>query len=117
MTKRIFRSILTVTLAALLACLVLIIGVLHAYFSDRVEVELANQTVYIAQGVEQSWLDYFDGLDSGSRITWVAADGTVLYDNQEDAARMENHAGRQEIKDALVLGRGQAERYSADSGV
>ena len=112
MTKRIFRSILTVTLAALLACLVLIIGVLHAYFSGRVEVELANQTVYIAQGVEHNGLDYFEGLDSRSRITWVAADGTVIYDNQEDASQMENHADRQEIKDALTLGHGQSERYS-----
>ena len=112
MTKRIFRSILTVTLAALLACLVLIIGVLHAYFSSRVEVELDNQTVYIAQGVEHNGLDYFEGLDSRSRITWVAADGTVIYDNQEDASQMENHADRQEIKDALILGHGQSERYS-----
>ncbi len=112
MTKRIFRSILTVTLAALLACLVLIIGVLHAYFLERVEVELANQTVYIAQGVEQNGLDYFDGLQSRSRITWVAADGTVIYDNQEDASQMENHADREEIRDALILGHGQSERYS-----
>ena len=36
MTKRIFRSILGVSLVVLLASLVLIVGVLHGYFQDRV---------------------------------------------------------------------------------
>ena len=112
MTKRIFRSILTVSLAALLACLVLIVGVLHAYFEDRVELELQHQTAYIAQGVKNEGLDYFTGLISDSRITWVDSDGTVLYDNREDAAAMENHADRQEIREALETGSGQAARYS-----
>ena len=37
MTKRIFRSILGVTLAVLAASLVLVTGVLHGYFQDRLE--------------------------------------------------------------------------------
>lgn len=112
MTKRIFRSILTASLAALLACLVLTVGVLHAYFEERVELDLQHQTAYIAQGVKNEGLDYFTGLAADSRITWVDADGTVLYDNREAAAGMENHAGRQEIREALETGSGQAARYS-----
>ena len=112
MTKRIFRSILAVSLAALLASLVLIVGVLHAYFEERVEQELRRQTDYIAQGVENEGMGYFRDLPSDSRITWVAEDGSVLYDNREDAAAMENHAGRQEIRDAVSTGSGQAARYS-----
>ena len=112
MTKRIFRSILTVTLIGLLACLGLIVGVLHGYFEDRLETELAAQTVYIAQGLEHEGVSYFQDLKSDSRITWVAADGTVLYDNREKAADMENHADRQEIQDALRMGHGQSARYS-----
>ena len=35
MTKRIFRSIMAVSLSVLLASLVLIVGVLYGYFQDR----------------------------------------------------------------------------------
>lgn len=37
------------------------------------------------------------------RITVITADGTVLYDNQQAAAAMENHADREEIRTALSL--------------
>lgn len=50
---------------------------------------------------------------SADRLTWVAADGTVLYDTQADAASMENHAGRQEIREALTGGHGSSVRYSS----
>ena len=69
MTKRIFRSILTVALAALLACLVLITGVLYGYFEERVERELQSQTAYILRGVEDGGLDYLSGLTRDNRIT------------------------------------------------
>ncbi len=113
MTKRIFRSILTVSLAALLAALVLIVGVLHGYFQNRVEDDLHNQAVYIAQGVEKSGEAFFDGLSPASRVTWIAKDGTVLYDSWEDASKMENHADREEVKQAMTQGRGTAVRYSS----
>ena len=112
MTRKIFRSILAVSLAALCACLVLIVGVLHTYFTERVQTELVSQAVYIAQGVENEGISYFRKLTSASRITWVAADGTVLYDSQEDASKMENHAGREEIREALKSGEGRSARYS-----
>lgn len=58
--------------------------------------------------------DYLARLRStASRLTWVAADGTVLYDTQADAAAMENHAGRQEIREALTGGSGSSVRYSS----
>jgi two-component system phosphate regulon sensor histidine kinase PhoR len=112
MTKRIFHSILTVSLSALLACLVILIGVLHTYFENRVETELEAQTTYIAQGLENEGIDYFSDLDADSRITWVDTDGTVLYDNREDAAAMQNHADRAEIREALEDGEGRSARYS-----
>lgn len=113
MTKRIFRSILTVTLTVLVASLVLIVGVLHGYFQDRVLEELARSTAYIARGVEENGMAYLnDDLPKSSRITWVASDGTVLYDNWEDEASMGNHADREEVQEALMLGRGSASRYS-----
>ena len=112
MTKRIFQSILAVSVVVLLASVTLIVGVLHGYFQSRVEEELASQTAYIAQGVEHLGKSYFDGLHTAARLTWVDTDGTVLYDNQEDPAAMGNHTDRAEIRQAMLSGHGSAVRYS-----
>ena len=113
MTKRIFRATLTVALTVLLASLVLIVGVLHGYFQDRVLDELSSRTAYIALGLEHEGMDYLEnGFPNDCRVTWVGADGAVLWDNREDPARMENHADRPEVHEALMLGKGHAARYS-----
>lgn len=103
-----------VSMAVLLAALALIEGVLYSYFSRRSETELHNEVIYIAHGVESLGEEYFEGLrDGDSRITWIAADGTVLYDSDADPATMENHAGREEVQKALSSGVGEVTRYSA----
>ena len=113
MTKRIFRSILAVSVAVLLGCLVLIVGVLHGYFQSRVMAELESRTAYVAHGVEMDGMRYLtEGLPAGSRVTWVDGQGNVLFDNWESAGELENHAQRQEIRQALETGRGSAARYS-----
>ncbi len=113
MTKRIFRSILLVAAAVLLASFVLITGVLYDYFSNNQMEQLRAQTALAAQGVEKSGEGYFAGLGShGTRLTWIAADGTVLYDSTATAAKMENHADREEVSSALKTGMGESTRYS-----
>ena len=113
MTKRIFRSILLVAAAVLLASFVLITGVLYDYFSNNQMEQLRAQTALAAQGVEKSGEGYFAGLGShGTRLTWIAADGTVLYDSSANAAGMENHADREEVSSALKTGTGESTRYS-----
>ncbi|HPS75647.1 MAG TPA: ATP-binding protein [Oscillospiraceae bacterium] len=113
MTTKIFKSTFLTGMAALLACVALFFGVLYQYFEARLFTELKSEAAYAAQGLETAGEAYFNGLKIGERITWVAADGTVLYDNEADAATMENHADRQEIKAALENGSGQSARYSA----
>ena len=111
MTKRIFRSILAVSLAVLLASSLLIVGVLHGYFQDSVLADLTIRTAYIAHGIENEGIVYLEeDLPGGCRITLVDTDGTVLYDNREDPAQMENHADREEIHEAAMLGQGRAVR-------
>ena len=117
MKKRIFRAILGVALAVLTASLVLIVGVLHGYFQDRVLHELAQATAYVAHGVENEGMDYLTGqLPRNDRITWVASGGQVLYDNWNDSREMEEHTDREEIREARELGRGMAVRHSETMG-
>lgn len=113
MTKRIFGSILAVSCGVLLASAVLIVGVLHGYFQDQVLKDLSIRTAYLAYGVEQEGMDYLrDGLPDTCRVTLVSSDGTVLFDNREDPAVMENHAQRKEIREALAVGKGHSIRQS-----
>ena len=117
MKKRIFRAILGVALTVLAASLVLIVGVLHGYFQDRVLYELAQATAYVAHGVENEGMDYLTGqLPRNDRITWVASGGAVLYDNWNDSREMEEHTDREEIREARELGRGMAVRHSETMG-
>ena len=112
MTARIFRSIFLVATAVLLACFILIFGMLYEHLGQQIQAELQTEAIYIAQGLAQSGMEYFNGLRGTNRITWVAADGTVLYDSDSEAAAMENHADREEIQEALTGGSGESTRYS-----
>lgn len=114
MTKRIFRSIVLVALAVFLASMVLVVGVLYTYFSRVQQNQLHTQTLLAAQAASHEGVDYFSGLDGlDCRITWIDADGTVLYDNRSDSNEMENHLEREEIREALETGSGESVRYSA----
>lgn len=114
MTKRIFRSICFVAIAVFLASLILIMGVLYDYFSGVQQRQLQMQLELAAQGVTNEETAYFDDLKVRDyRITWIAADGTVLYDSDALSSDMENHLEREEIKEALATGYGESKRYSA----
>lgn len=113
MTKRIFRATLLVGVAVLIASLTLVMGALYSYFGRVQESQLRDELSLAAVGVEQNGMDYLRKLESDQyRITWLDADGTVLYDTRADAESMENHAQRQEVQQALATGEGESSRYS-----
>ena len=114
MTKKIFHSICLVALIVFFSSVMLIMGVLYEYFSDLQLNQLRLQTDLAAQGVANEGVRYFNGLDlQRYRITWMAQDGTILYDTASDTSSMENHLEREEIRQALANGRGESDRYSA----
>ena len=61
--------------------------------------------------------DNFKFDEEETRITWIAADGSVLYDNDVDANGLENHLERPEVKGAIKDGEAYAERKSSTLGV
>jgi len=113
MTKKIFKSILIVAGTVLLASIVIIMGCLYEYFSNIQKDKLADELDIAASAVELYGTDYLKNIDSERyRITWIQADGKVIYDTQAGADSMENHADRQEVKRALAEGEGSSSRYS-----
>lgn len=113
MTKRIFRSIITVAALVLVSCLIFIMGVLYEYFSGQFQKELQQAADYIGTAVEQEGFGYLDQIHSDeTRVTLIDADGTVLFDNTADITSMENHLDREEVQEALNKGTGESYRYS-----
>ena len=114
MTKRIYKAICAAALGVFVVTMLLIMGVLYNYFSSVQQRQLRSQTALAVQGAEQLGMDYFDDLsDEDVRITWVAANGDVLYDSASDSDVMENHLQREEIQSALATGFGESARYSS----
>ena len=114
MTRKIFRSILLVAGVVLAAGMVIMTGCLYSYFGGVQEQQLQDELSLAASGVENGGTDYLERLPAERfRLTWIGSDGRVLYDTQVvDVASMENHAGRQEVQEALKNGSGESSRYS-----
>ena len=113
MSSKIFKAIWIVAISVFLASLLLIMGTLYNYFSSLQKNQLRIETELAAQGVALSGESYFNQLKTENyRITWVGPDGSVLFDNEADAATMQNHLEREEIKQALEEGFGEATRHS-----
>lgn len=114
MTKRIFRSISIVALGVFLASTVLFMGALYDYFTGVRRDQLKMQTELAAQGVAHEGMAYFDDLAIDRyRMTWIASDGSVLFDSAADSSDMENHLEREEIRMAQQEGYGESSRYSS----
>ena len=113
MSHKIFRSILLVAATVLLASLLIIMSYLYEYFAGVQERQLGDELSLAAAGVENYGESYLQTVKPGDyRITWIAADGTVLYDTIRPDTPEENHAGREEVKRALETGEGRSTRYS-----
>ena len=114
MTKKIFQSILLVAGCVLLASLLIIMGFLYDYFGGVEENQLRDELSLASAAVEDGGTDYLSRLTADRcRLTWIAADGSVLYDTRTDAESLENHASRAEVSQALTTGTGESTRYSS----
>ena len=114
MTRKIFQSIIAVVISVLLLSLALITGVLYNHFETTMLDQLRTMAQFAEQGVEQEGMAYFDSLHAQNcRVTWIAADGTVKYDNRSNPKTMENHADRQEVREAMENDSGTSVRRSS----
>ena len=80
----------------------------QAYDILEVEAGHISEGMQICGGEE-----YLTSMQSNERITWIAPDGSVLYDNMADAGTMENHLRRPEVQEAFETGSGRSDRYSS----
>lgn len=113
MTKRILKSILVVSVAVLVMSTTLTMGILYRYFGKQIGKELRREAAYLAIAVEKEGMGAFESLPpEAERITYIAEDGSVLFDSEADEDSMENHGQREEILEAAEKGSGTAVRTS-----
>ncbi len=113
MTRKILRAILLAVTLVLVASFAVSTLVLYSYFGKVQTEQLRGELSLAAAGTEKYGLAYLNELKEDSfRLTWVGADGRVLFDSVADAAAMENHLQREEIRQALETGSGSSVRTS-----
>ncbi len=112
MTGKILRISYLVAISALLASALLFFGVMYRDYEDGAFARLRAEAAAISQGLGAVGSDYFDSFAPDDRVTWIAANGTVLYDSTAPAQLLESHADREEIDQALQTGEAQTSRYS-----
>ena len=114
MTSKIFRSTVLVAVIVLLCSLGVVMGVLHNHFTQVQVEQLKDELSLAVTGTEQYGNAFLENVEADRfRVTWVDTDGTVLFDTQADQTIMENHADREEIREAMETGFGSAVRTSA----
>ena len=114
MTSKIFRSTVFVAVLVLLCSLSVILGVLYNHFTGVQVTQLKDELSLAVTGTEQYGNAFLENVEADRfRVTWIDADGTVLFDTQADQSVMENHSDREEIREALEKGSGSAIRNSS----
>ena len=114
MTSKIFRSTVVVAVIVLLCSLSVVMGVLYKHFTDVQIQQLKDELSLAATGTEQYGNAFLENVEADRfRVTWIDTDGTVLFDTQADQTTMENHADREEIREAFETGFGSAVRDSS----
>lgn len=114
MTSKIFRSTVFVAVVVLLCSLGIVMGVLYSHFTQVQVQQLKNELSLAVTGTEQYGNAFLENVEADRfRVTWIDKGGTVLFDTQVDQTAMENHADREEIREAFKTGYGSAVRNSS----
>ncbi len=79
MTKKIFRSILAVSIVAFLVSAVLMPVIIFRYFETQFNDEVITEAEIISFGVAEYGLEYLEQIERNVDILWVDGDGNQLY--------------------------------------
>ncbi len=114
MKKKINVHFMLITALAILATLFLSLWVSYDMIQDQVVEEIRSYAYLLRDIYENEHISWenFDSIADDVRITVVEKDGSVIYDNYVEASTMNNHAGREEIREAIKSGEGFAIRTS-----
>lgn len=114
MRKKISTAIIKVSFISVLVGVVLVMAVIYSSFMGMLKNQQRINLALVCSGYAAGGDGFLSSLkDSDMRITHIAAGGEVLFDNRFDISKMDNHADRPEVIDALRDGKGFEERSSS----
>lgn len=119
MRQKMQHSMVFVLTATLVIAYIFLTGIMYRQTVTTVEEEIHREADYISKAVQISGTGYLNQMDevrANTRITWISAEGTVLYDSTEDEHTFENHKNRPEVKKAFAKGEGEDIRKSDTIG-
>lgn len=114
MKKKINLQFMFISAVGILLTFCLSTVIFYELFKSEVVDELKTYADVIkeTQAYEQILQGKYDPDVDDLRITMIKKDGKVFYDSFADVKKMENHANRQEVRQALKHGNGKAIRTS-----
>lgn len=117
MQKKIFRAALLLTLLTALLVGVMAAGASYSLSEAQLKGQMWQELALLSSLEEEkgdgaAFIKSLGSLSLQNRLTWIAQDGTVLFDSQSRADTMQNHLARQEIAEAEENGTGYAKRFS-----
>ncbi len=114
MRKKIFTNMCLLAVVTILLSSLLVTIVYYGETNAQMRAEVREESRFLQGAVELSGAEYLHTVENTpNRITLIDQDGTVLFDNQADPAEMENHADREEFREAATGGAGEAVRVSS----
>ncbi len=114
MTAKIFKNAFFIGFIILLACMLLFFFIMYSNYQSQAFDLLQMEAEHISEGMEIcGGEEYLSKVQSDGRITWIASDGSVVYDSMADPAAMGNHLQRPEVAEAFETGSGHSDRYSS----
>lgn len=118
MRKRILLVTLLVTVVGILLMAVLFSDIFYRVSVNEVQRQLQTyiQKFDPSAGLGEESAGSLSEELFGTRVTFLLEDGTVVGDSQASASEMENHAGREEVIEALAGGEGFSVRHSDTAG-
>ena len=115
MTRKIFLNAFLLGASVLMICAVMFFVVEYEQKLKETYEALKEEAQYAACGLELGGLDYLEGLENINRVTWIAGNGSVLYDSEFRSLDV-NQGSYPEVHAAFQTGEGQVERWSDSSG-
>ena len=115
MKKKINYYLVATALFVAVATMVSMTVINYYLFQKQVKEDLQVMAETIeSTGILKQDINEIPQIDvEGIRVTWIDKDGTVLYDNQNDVKKLENHGDRPEVESAFDKGTGDCVRTSA----
>jgi two-component system phosphate regulon sensor histidine kinase PhoR len=123
LNRQLYLSYLLITLLSLGAIGGYTVSALHNFYYEQTSADLKSRARLVQHQVSRHFvsgnipelkrLAETLGQPGAQRVTLILPDGTVVGDSEENPTRMDNHADRPEVKEALAGKTGSSVRTSA----